>query len=143
MEIDKNSFQFIFASTIKALIKHSAIEYDIRGIAISPEQSYILKILDTKDDSIQSDLAGIMQIDKSAVMRHIDQLESKGMVQRVNDAIDRRKKYIVITDLGNEELKKCEAAQKFTTEKIMQGITDNEMSTFKQVLNKLKDNAEN
>lgn len=142
MEIDKNSFQFIFASTIKALIKHSAIEYDIRGINISPEQSYILKILDTKEDSIQSDLAEIMQIDKSAVMRHIDHLESKGMVQRVNDAIDRRKKYIVITDLGNEELKKCEEAQKFNSQKIMEGITDNELSTFKQVLNKLKYNAE-
>lgn len=143
MEIDKNSFQFIFASTIKALIKLSTIEYDIRGIEISPEQSFILKILDSKEDSIQSDLAEIMQIDKSAVMRHIDQLESKGMVQRVNDAIDRRKKYILITESGNEILKKCEAAQKFTTEKIMQGITDNEMSTFKLVLNKLKDNAEN
>lgn len=142
MEIDKNSFQFIFASTIRALIKQSAIEYDIRGVAISPEQSYILKILDSKEDSIQSDLAEIMQIDKSAVMRHIDQLETKGMVQRVNDAVDRRKKYIVITDLGIEELKKCEAAQKFISQKIMQGISDNELSTFKQVLNKLKDNAE-
>ncbi len=37
-------------------------------------------------------------------MRHIDQMEAKGFVQRINDANDRRKKYIVVTEAGNAEL---------------------------------------
>ncbi len=142
MELDSDSFQINFASTIKALYKHSSNEFERRGIAISPEQNFILKALAKKEDAIQTELADYLQIDKSAVMRHIDILENKGMVNRVNDAQDRRKKNIVLTSLGINELEKCEAIFTENFQKILNGISEAEMAIFIQVLNKLKENSQ-
>lgn len=142
MELDKDSLQFIFASTIRALHKLSAAEFEKHGLAISPEQFHLLKIISSKEDSIQSELAEVLQLDKSGIMRHIDQMEVKGMVQRLNDANDRRKKYIVLTEAGETELEKCKSVIKSLGDIIMWNISDAELLIFKQVLSKLKQNAE-
>ncbi|MEA5460466.1 MarR family transcriptional regulator [Arcicella sp. LKC2W] len=142
MEIKTNSLQFLFGSTIRALFKQSGKEFESQGLNLSPEQHYLLKILTSQEESIQSDLAEIMQKDKSAIMRHVDQLEKSGYVVRVNDAVDRRKKHIVITEVGTEVLKKCETVITNLMVKNLQGISDDELATFKKVLSKMKENAE-
>jgi DNA-binding MarR family transcriptional regulator len=142
MEIDKDSLQFIFASTIRALHKFSSVEFEKNGLALSPEQFHLLKIIASKEDSIQSELAEILQLDKSGIMRHIDQMETKGYVQRVNDASDRRKKYIIATEAGEAELEKCRAVLYSIGDIILKDISDAEILIFKQVLSKLKENAE-
>lgn len=142
MEITKTSFQFLFANTIRALFKQSAKEFENQNVNITPEQHYLLRILTSQEESIQSDLAEIMQKDKSAIMRHIDQLEKMGYVVRVNDAVDRRKKHIVITELGTQVIKKCEEIINRLSERNMQDISEDELEIFKKVLIKLKENAE-
>lgn len=142
MEINKSSLSFLFGNTIRALMKQSTKEFENQEVNISPEQHYILRILTSQEESIQSDLAEIMQKDKSAIMRHVDQLENLGFVIRVNDAVDRRKKHIVITETGSEVLKKCEEVITNLMGKNMQDISEEELSTFKKVLLKLKENAE-
>lgn len=142
MEIKKTPFQFLFANTIRALFKQSAKEFETQDVKITPEQHFLLRILTSKEESIQSDLAEIMQKDKSAIMRHIDQLEKLNYVVRVNDSIDRRKKHIVITELGSETLNKCEQILNHLSEKNTENISEEEMDTFKKVLIKLKENAE-
>eukprot|EP01136_Pigoraptor_vietnamica_P024575 Opistho-1_new@77725 len=142
MEITKTSFQFLFANTIRALFKQSAKEFENQNVNITPEQHYLLRILTSQEESIQSDLAEIMQKDKSAIMRHIDQLEKMGYVVRVNDAVDRRKKHIVITELGTHVIKKCEEIINRLSERNMQDISEDELEIFKKVLIKLKENAE-
>jgi DNA-binding MarR family transcriptional regulator len=142
MEINTNSLQFLFGSTIRALFKQSGKEFENQGLNLSPEQHYLLRILTSQEESIQSDLAEIMQKDKSAIMRHVDQLEKSGYVVRVNDAVDRRKKHIVITEAGTEVLQRCETVIANLMVKNLQGISDDELSTFKKVLSKMKENAE-
>ena len=61
MELDKDSLQFIFGSTIRALHKLSSVEFEKQGMDISPEQFHLLKIIASKEDSIQSELAEILQ----------------------------------------------------------------------------------
>lgn len=142
MEINTNSLQFLFANTIRALFRQSGKEFENQALNLSPEQHYLLRILTSQEESIQSDLAEIMQKDKSAIMRHVDQLENAGYVIRVNDAIDRRKKHIVITEAGAIVLKKCEDVISNLMQKNLKGISEEELSSFKKVLIKLKENAE-
>ena len=142
MEINQNSLQFLFGSTIRALLKQFIKEFDNQGINISPEQYNMLRILGSQEESIQSDLAEIMQKDKSAIMRHVDTMETMELVKRVNDAVDRRKKYIVITEKGLEMLNKCEDAIKILMDRNMKGISEDELSIFKKVLLKFKESAE-
>ncbi|WP_026993979.1 MarR family winged helix-turn-helix transcriptional regulator [Flectobacillus major] len=141
MEATQRSFKLLFGSAIRAFLKQSTKEFENQGLKISPEQHYILRIL-TQEDSIQSDLAEILQKDKSAIMRHIDQLETLGYVIRVNDATDRRKKHIVITELGTSVFNQGEEIINTLSEKNMEGISDEEITIFQNVLIKLKENAE-
>ncbi|MEZ4901918.1 MAG: MarR family transcriptional regulator [Spirosomataceae bacterium] len=143
MEIDKESLQFIFGSTIRALHKRTQLEFEKHNIAISPEQNFILKFLDSNQETIQAELAEKMQVDKSGIMRHIDQLEKKGFVKRVNDINDRRKKYLVLTEAGIQELEKSKMIIQQLGISALKNISDAELIIFKQVLNKLKENAEN
>ena len=142
MEVNQSSFQFLFGSTIRALFRQSTKEFENQGLKITPEQHYILRILTSQEESIQSDLAEIMQKDKSAIMRHVDHLEKLGYVVRVNDAVDRRKKHIVITELGKQMFTLCDNTIDKLSQKNMEGIAENDIEIFKKVLIKLKENAE-
>lgn len=142
MELDKDSLQFIFGSTIRALHKATASAFEEGGLELSPEQFHLLKIISSKEDSIQTELAETLQLDKSGIMRHIDQMEAKGLVQRINDANDRRKKYIILTELGSSKLDECKTILDKLSDSILKGISDAELLIFKQVLSKLKENAE-
>ena len=142
MEVNQSSFQFLFGSTIRALFRQSTKEFENKGFKITPEQHFILRILTSKEESIQSDLAEIMQKDKSAIMRHVDHLEKLGYVVRVNDAVDRRKKHIVITELGKQIFKLCDDVIDKLTQKNLEEFSEEEIHIFKKVLIKLKENAE-
>ena len=52
------------------------------------------------NDMIQQDIAEIVKKDKSSVLRRIDILEKKYLVQRIVDQNDRRRNIIKITDEG-------------------------------------------
>lgn len=142
MEVNQSSFQFLFGSAIRALFRQSTKEFENQGFKITPEQHFILRILTSKEESIQSDLAEIMQKDKSAIMRHVDHLEKLGYVVRVNDAVDRRKKHIVITELGKQIFKLCDDVIDKLTQKNLEEFSEEEIHIFKKVLIKLKENAE-
>lgn len=142
MEVNQSSFQFLFGSAIRALFRQSTKEFENKGFKITPEQHFILRILTSKEESIQSDLAEIMQKDKSAIMRHVDHLEKLGYVVRVNDAVDRRKKHIVITELGKQIFKLCDDVIDKLTQKNLEEFSEEEIHIFKKVLIKLKENAE-
>jgi len=139
MEVQRNSFRYLFADTVKALFKQSARELANAGIQILPEQHFLLHLIASKEETIQSDLA---EKDKSAVMRHIDQLEAMGYLIRVNDTTDRRKKHLVITEAGKDIMKQCQEVIDVVTERNLVGITEEELEVFTKVLIKLKQNSE-
>ncbi len=142
MSLAENSFQFTFANTIRALFRQTARTFEQENIGITPEQHFILKILSSKEESIQSDLAEIMHKDKSAVMRHIDHLEKLGLLVRISDTVDRRKKHLVLTEKGNLTLEQCnDIIQKLTAHNLS-SISPDDLAAFNRVLFQLKQNAE-
>ncbi|MDI9866788.1 MarR family transcriptional regulator [Flectobacillus sp. DC10W] len=142
MEVQRNSFRYLFADTVKALFKQSARELANAGIQILPEQHFLLHLIASKEETIQSDLAEMIHKDKSAVMRHIDQLEAMDYLIRVNDTTDRRKKHLVITEAGKDIMKQCQEVIDVVTERNLVGITEEELEVFTKVLIKLKQNSE-
>ncbi|MFY7828439.1 MAG: MarR family winged helix-turn-helix transcriptional regulator [Flectobacillus sp.] len=142
MEVPRSSFRYLFADTVRLLFKQSTRELANAGIQILPEQHFLLNLIASKEETIQSDLAELIHKDKSAVMRHIDQLESMGYLIRVNDTADRRKKHLVITEAGKDIMQQCQEVIDLVTERNLVGISDEELDVFTKVLIKLKQNAE-
>ena len=129
------------ALTLRA-IEH-AFKKRIYGLNIDlPSDAFgILMIAYFQDDVIQQDIADMAKKDKSAVLKQIDVLEAKGLVQRQVNAQDRRAKMIVITDEGRKIVAEIIDRENEMFSVLSQDIDKHEMDAFLKVLFLLRDNA--
>ena len=92
-------------------------------------------------EAIQQDIADIVKKDKSAVLRQIDSLEKKNLVQRIVAPNDRRRNIIRITDEGlnliNEVNKKSNDIQSLLSD----GLDASDLATFYKVLTHFRNKA--
>jgi len=113
-----------------------------QNVNLTSEQFGVLYILSKRKDTIQSDLAEFAGKDKSAVMRHLDALEKKNLVVRVNDNSDRRRKILVITKAGQQMLDKALQVLNEVFQEVTQSIPEEKMDIFREVLLTMKQNTE-
>jgi MarR family transcriptional regulator for hemolysin len=111
-------------------------------IKISPEQFSLLYAIRIKENEvIQKDMAEMMGKDKSAILRLIDTLEEKKLVQRVVDSKDKRKNFLMITKLGNQVIDQYKKAVDDTMKELLQGLSQSEIGNFHKVVCHLMNNA--
>ena len=124
------------------LKKHIASVFKKEGINLTAEQFLVMDTLWNQGEMTQQNIAYIIQKDKNSVTQFIDNLEKKGLVQRVVDTADRR--------VNNIKLSKAGLAMKDNTKKvaiaavndILEGIPEEEVKDFVKVLNKACENIE-
>ena len=124
------------------LKKHIASVFKKEGINLTAEQFLVMDTLWNQGEMTQQNIAYIIQKDKNSVTQFIDNLEKKGLVQRVVDSADRR--------VNNIKLSKAGLAMKDNTKKvaiaavndILQGIPEEELQNFVKVLSKACENIE-
>ncbi len=130
-------------SRSRRVFKHQmASEFRNRGIDLTFEQYVILKLLDLNADFIQQDLADLLQKDKSIIVRHINCLLKYHYVVRLTNIEDKRKKNLTLTDAGMEILNRMKEVATEVTNKLISGITENELETFQRVLLKIQENGD-
>lgn len=112
------------------------------GINITPEQYLVMDILWENQSLSQQNIADVIQKDKNSVTKIIDSLEKKNLVSRVVDKNDRRINRIELTKEGKAlEKITTEVAIKFMNDTI-EGIDNQDLNTFVDVMRKLKGNLE-
>lgn len=124
------------------LKKHIASVFKKEEINLTAEQFLVMDTLWNQGEMTQQNIAYIIQKDKNSVTQFIDNLEKKGLVQRVVDTADRR--------VNNIKLSKAGLAMKDNTKKvaisavndILEGISEAELKDFVKVLNKACENIE-
>jgi MarR family transcriptional regulator, transcriptional regulator for hemolysin len=117
-------------------------EYPGLEIRLSPEQFGLLNAISCiKEDVNQNDLAKMTGKDKSAILRMIDTLEEKDLVRRVASVSDRRKKYLMVTKLGNRTIEQYIKLVKEMTLELQQDLTQEQIDTFRLVIDHLTNNA--
>lgn len=132
---------FKIVHTGKLLLK--SINVMFAGISrdITFEQMGVLYFLSKntgKKDMIQQDIAGLMDKNKSAVLRSIDILEQKGFVKRVPDAGDRRKNIIALTDSGKSIIERMHDYFLEQDEALKEGFDESELAICMKVLTKIQ-----
>ena len=109
-------------------------------IRIDPEKNYIFFGDVDGHPKKFKDFAGfIIQFLKNKYS--IDVLEKDKLVIRVPDANDRRKKNLVVTKKGAELHKELMKIEDELTKELKDGITDDELKMFIDVLMRIKMNA--
>ena len=111
------------------------------SINISTDAMGILWLVNYRPDLIQQEIAETLKKDKSAVLRLIDTLEQKGLVQRNVVASDRRRNIINITDKGKALVSDIDNRINELSLQLFDGLSTTDMETFSKVLNHLSSKA--
>ena len=108
----------------------------------SPLQARILKyILEQKSEVIcQKDLENYLKISKATISEVLLTMEKKGIIKRVSMPNDARAKRIVLTNTSLERFQELEKNFSDINEKLIEGISDDELARFLNVLNKMQQN---
>ena len=121
---------------VREVMKISKEEYDF---CLSPIQTRILKYLIKNKEVYQKDVETFFGIRRSTVSGILDTMEKNNLIKRESIEGSRSKK-IVLTDEGyNKSLKMKESLLKLE-EQIVKDITDEELTAFFMVIDKIKNN---
>jgi MarR family transcriptional regulator for hemolysin len=92
------------------------------------------------DGMMQVDLARLMEVGKVTVGGLIDRLEASGHVERRPDATDRRVKRVFITEKGHGVVKLMVEVASTMNQRILAGLSPEEVAMCEQVLGRVKRN---
>ena len=112
------------------------------GVPLTPEQFMLIDLLWNLGEMTQQELADLMQKDKNSVTSLVDAIERKGFVVRRQSKTDRRSNTLVLTEKA--ELLKPGAKEKGISilDKILEGISEEELRAFLVTLRKLSLNMD-
>ena len=120
--------------------QHISNNFQENGFNITPEQFLIMDAIWNEGTMSQQQLAHIILKDKNSVVKLIDGLEKKDLVQRVANKVDRRQNLIELTPHAWEIKEKLTQVAITSIDQIINGITQDEMATFIKVLSKMARN---
>ena len=124
------------------LKKHVTAVFKSEGINLTAEQFLVMDTLWNQGEMTQQSIAYIIQKDKNSVTQFIDNLEKKGLVQRVVDSSDRRVNNIRLSKAGMEMKDYTKKVAIGVLNEILDGISEEDLQSFVKVLNKTCDNIE-
>ena len=122
--------------------KHIAAVFKKEGINLTAEQFLVMDTLWNQGEMTQQTIAYIIQKDKNSVTQFIDNLEKKGLVQRVVDSADRRVNNIKLSKTGLAMKENTKQVAIAAINDILEGIPEEDLKAFVKVLNRACDNIE-
>ena len=133
MKKDDRLIYLIFTAQqkLRTYMKNVLMKENVR---VTTAQAGILFLLKQKSGQSMSELSQVLSIDNSTLTGLIDRLERSGFVRRNSNPGDRRALNIDITDTGLRELEKAKAVIRRINEEIKAGFSEQEMESFKKVL---------
>lgn len=129
----KESFGLVIGRTAMLLAKTMEKRLTHAGLDVTVKEFSFLNWLSLNDQVIQQDLAEFMKKDKSAILRIIDLMENRGLLLRVNDPSDRRKKIITVTEKGLALLEEARIVEREVVKELQEGLSQSDIETFVKV----------
>ncbi|MFA5885399.1 MAG: MarR family transcriptional regulator [Acidimicrobiia bacterium] len=82
----------------------------------------------------QRELAGLMRIEPSTLVRHLDRLEADGFVERRADPDDRRRLVVSVTDAGRTRLRELHKVARAMDAELRSILTEEEIEVLGSTL---------
>ena len=118
------------------------MDFNEKGIDISPEQLTVLSLLWKKDRVTQQELCNITFKDKPNMTRLIDSLEKKGLAKRITDENDKRNNLILLTPEGKAIEEKAFLVANATMREALVNVTPQELAIGQDLLKKIFNNMQ-
>lgn len=124
------------------LKKHFAEVFKNKDINLTAEQYLVMDTLWDEGALSQQAIANIIQKDKNSVTQFIDTLERKNLVERQPDGRDKRVNNIAVTQIGQGLKDKTTDVAISTMEEVLEGIPEEKLNVFVEVLYKINKNID-
>lgn len=91
-----------------------------------------------KKDIYQKDIENEFCVRKSTISSVLSTLENKELIQRINVETNKRVKKIILTEKALTLIKYLDKSYKYIDNKLTDNISQEELNSFKNTLNKIK-----
>lgn len=137
-----NLVNFLLEQTVRRMRGYAQKQLDTLETGITVDQWVLLKIIEERSQISQVELAQVGHKDTASVTRILDLLQKKGLIQRIDDEQDRRKYMISLTPEGAVFVSRHLPFVNAIRTKIVEGLTQEEISALKDILEKIRKNLE-
>lgn len=125
------------------LFNYMAYNYKKLKLDVTPIQGRILIVIHNNNGMhCQKKLEEFVPCNKSTLSNILKTMEKNGLIKRIGDDDDSRKKNIILTKKAKEILVMLNDNKEKLMQDIMRGISDEEIKSFNDVLLKFKYNIE-
>ena len=123
-------------------IDHEAIQNDIENI--SHPQAMVIHFISRNHprEIHQKDIEEELSIRKPTASQLLDRMEKSGLVERRVSSKDKRRNQIILTDKAIDSVKQIKHVLKDIEKTLQQDLTEDEIATFLQVVEKMKKNIQ-
>ena len=111
-----------------------------QGVPLTPEQFMLIDLLWNEGEMTQQQLANQLKKDKNSVTMLVDAIESKGLVVRRQNTLDRRSNTVVLTEKALEFKEMAKQKGISILDGMLEGISEEELHSFLNTLRLLNQN---
>ncbi len=98
------------------------LEAELDDLDLTTRQFLLLALVATGDDLSQQDVAARLGLDPTAVVKLVDQLEARGLVERARSTTDRRQHRLALTTTGNDVRREAVVRQQRAEKELTRAI---------------------
>lgn len=91
---------------------------------------------------IPDNLSEMIKVDRTTASRAIQKLEQNGLIEKRADPVNKKIKRLFTTSQGDKLAKYIVKENYYSNVVALKGLSDEEIKTFSQILNKIKKNTE-
>lgn len=121
----------------------SLLERELAGRDLKLAHNAVLVALDDFGAQSQQELAACLRIDKSHLVKHIDHLEARGLVERAADAGDRRRHRVTLTDGGSALVGELQHIGRESQRGFLDALSATEQRTLVALLKRVLEDNDN
>lgn len=122
------------------LLRKIRIHRIMAGLGMYPGQPRMMEYINTHPGCTQREVAGALDITQASVAASIKRMEKAGLVQRMQDKQDSRRNCLTLTETGLARMLQGRSAIENMDTEMFQGLTPEDMDTFKALCDKMFDN---
>ena len=132
------SLGYLVRDTFRAFTRELESRITAEGVSIG--QWYFLRALWEEDGLTQRELSRRVGMMEPTTVTAVNAMESKGLVRRERDAVDRRKMKVVLTEHGRSLKRRLLPCAKAVNELAADGLSEDEVATLRRLLDRARQN---
>jgi MarR family transcriptional regulator, lower aerobic nicotinate degradation pathway regulator len=114
-------------------------EHDLEPLGITPREYTVLAVLAERSPLSQTQIAAILGLDRTTILKLGASLERKGLVTRQRDEHDRRAYAIALTNEGDDAREQAFTLLVDCEERFLKPLSGNERTYFTDLLERVVD----